>query len=422
MNNILVALIESSLAMLLFYSIYAIWLKKETFFTANRFYLLFTAAFSVLLPYINVTLFNSQSNNIVFYNVIQTITVTATGYEQSVLQKLSGWQWAGIIYFTGLFISISLFIVKLFKLASIIKNGQKLNSQGFNGKIMLINSNVPPFTFFDKIYINTKNYNQQQIQNIVAHEKVHVFGRHTFDSIFYQLLVIVFWFNPIVYRYRVSALANHEFLADSGAINSGIEPINYQVLLVEQASGINPLVLTSTFNSLIKKRLVMITKIKSSAIKKVKLFVLLPTCAAVFIVFACNKATETDTYQQNTQLITNPVTVNNATDTAVFIICDQMPEFDGGDLAIRDFIANSIVYPQQAKLQGIEGRVFVQFVVNQKGDVEQVKIVRGVHPALDEEAVRVISILPKWKPGMHKGKPVNVRFTVPINYQLKNKK
>ena len=75
-------------------------------------------------------------------------------------------------------------------------------------------------------------------------------------------------------------------------------------------------------------------------------------------------------------------------------------------------------YPQIAKENGIQGRVFVAFVVNQKGQVEQVKVVRGVDPALDREAVRVISNLPAWKPGSQRGKPVRVSFTVPINFQL----
>ena len=95
-----------------------------------------------------------------------------------------------------------------------------------------------------------------------------------------------------------------------------------------------------------------------------------------------------------------------------------MPEFPGGDLELRKYIAQNIQYPEIAKENGIQGKVFVQFVVNQKGEVEQVKVVRGVDPSLDKEAVRVIQSLPKWKPGSQRGKPVKVSFTVPINFQL----
>ena len=102
----------------------------------------------------------------------------------------------------------------------------------------------------------------------------------------------------------------------------------------------------------------------------------------------------------------------------VFFIVENMPEFPGGDLELRKHIAQNVSYPEIAKENGIQGRVFVQFVVNQKGKVEQVKIVRGVDPALDKEAIRVIKSLPAWKPGSQRGKPVRVSFTVPINFQL----
>lgn len=102
----------------------------------------------------------------------------------------------------------------------------------------------------------------------------------------------------------------------------------------------------------------------------------------------------------------------------VFFIVENMPEFPGGDLELRKQIAQSVQYPEIAKENGIQGRVFVQFVVNQKGKVEQVKVVRGVDPSLDKEAIRVIENLPDWKPGSQRGKPVKVSFTVPINFQL----
>ncbi len=102
----------------------------------------------------------------------------------------------------------------------------------------------------------------------------------------------------------------------------------------------------------------------------------------------------------------------------VFFIVENMPEFPGGDVELRKHIAQNIQYPEIAKENGIQGRVFIQFVVNQKGEVEQVKVVRGVDPSLDKEAIRVIQNLPKWTPGSQRGKPVRVSFTVPINFQL----
>lgn len=105
-------------------------------------------------------------------------------------------------------------------------------------------------------------------------------------------------------------------------------------------------------------------------------------------------------------------------DTQVFFIVEDMPEFPGGELALRQFIANSIKYPVIAQENGIQGRVYVTFVVDADGSVSDPRIARGVDPSLDKEALRVVSMLPKWKPGQQRGKPVRVSYTVPINFQL----
>lgn len=102
----------------------------------------------------------------------------------------------------------------------------------------------------------------------------------------------------------------------------------------------------------------------------------------------------------------------------VFVVVEHMPEFPGGDLALRKYIAEHVQYPEIAKENGLQGKVYIQFVINAKGEVEQVKVARGVDPALDKEAIRVVQGLPKWKPGSQSGKPVRVSYNVPINFQL----
>jgi len=102
----------------------------------------------------------------------------------------------------------------------------------------------------------------------------------------------------------------------------------------------------------------------------------------------------------------------------VFFIVEDMPEFPGGEMALRTFIANSIKYPVIAQENGIQGKVYVTFVVGKDGSVSNATIARGVDASLDKEALRVINTLPRWKPGKQRGKPVNVSYTVPINFQL----
>ena len=102
----------------------------------------------------------------------------------------------------------------------------------------------------------------------------------------------------------------------------------------------------------------------------------------------------------------------------IFVVVEEMPEFPGGELALRKYIAQAIKYPTIAQENGIQGKVFVNFVVDRDGSVSNAKIARGVDPSLDKEALRVVNGLPKWKPGKQRGKPVRVSYTVPISFQL----
>ncbi len=107
-----------------------------------------------------------------------------------------------------------------------------------------------------------------------------------------------------------------------------------------------------------------------------------------------------------------------AEESQVFFIVEDMPEFPGVELALRKFIANAIKYPVIAQENGIQGKVYVNFVVDKDGSITNAKIARGVDPSLDKEALRVVNSLPKWKPGMQRGKPVKVSYTVPISFVL----
>ncbi|MDA3880098.1 MAG: energy transducer TonB [Prolixibacteraceae bacterium] len=105
-------------------------------------------------------------------------------------------------------------------------------------------------------------------------------------------------------------------------------------------------------------------------------------------------------------------------DNGVFVIVEEMPVFPGGELALRRWISNNIDYPVIAAENGIQGKVYVTFVVDKDGSVSDARIARGVDPSIDKEALRVVNSLPKWKPGKQRGKPVRVSYTVPINFQL----
>ena len=102
-----------------------------------------------------------------------------------------------------------------------------------------------------------------------------------------------------------------------------------------------------------------------------------------------------------------------------FLFVEEMPEFPGGEKALLNYLATNVKYPVVAQENGIQGKVFVSFVIDENGSINNVSLLRGVDKSLDNEAIRVISSMPKWKPGKQRGKAVKVRFTVPIVFELK---
>ena len=102
----------------------------------------------------------------------------------------------------------------------------------------------------------------------------------------------------------------------------------------------------------------------------------------------------------------------------VFDVVEVMPQFPGGQIAMLKYIMENMKYPEQAMKEGIQGRVAVSFIVEKDGSISNVRPVLSVHPLLDKEAVRVVKSMPKWTPGKQNGKPVRVRFNVPIMFKL----
>ena len=101
-----------------------------------------------------------------------------------------------------------------------------------------------------------------------------------------------------------------------------------------------------------------------------------------------------------------------------FMVVEDMPEFPGGTAALLEYLRKNIKYPAVCRENNIQGRVLIQFVVNKDGSIVDPEVVKSVNPYLDKEALRVISTMPKWTPGKQRGKPVRVKFTVPVNFKL----
>ena len=117
-------------------------------------------------------------------------------------------------------------------------------------------------------------------------------------------------------------------------------------------------------------------------------------------------------------IATNVVVEEEMPEAHIFERVEQMPDFPGGSAALTAFLNNNIKYPPVAQENGISGRVVLQFVVNQDGSIVEIEVFRSIDSSLDKEAIRVVNLMPKWTPGEQRGKPVRVKFTLPIQFRL----
>ena len=156
----------------------------------------------------------------------------------------------------------------------------------------------------------------------------------------------------------------------------------------------------------------MMSSKKSSKSAAFKVLLPIAVTACLAVTFAnCN----------NSMLLSNDDKVNEKSFTnqdEPYVIVEEMPEFPGGDKALLMYIAENVKYPEEAKNKDIEGTVYLKFVVNAEGKVQDVNILRSVDPILDQEAVKVVENLPEWTPGHQGGKPVNVSMQIPIMFKL----
>ena len=154
----------------------------------------------------------------------------------------------------------------------------------------------------------------------------------------------------------------------------------------------------------------MISKINTIEIAKMKILtgVILSVCLIAILGCSQKKLTKSQNGQDTSEVIQEKV----------YVKVDQMPEFPGGEIGLRNYLNSSVKYPMEAQKNRIQGKVFVAFVIGNDGFVKNVKIVRGVDSFLDEESVRVVKSMPRWIPGREKGKAVAVAFTIPIGFML----
>jgi len=377
-----------------------------------------------MLPLITIHT-NNPVNLPLFGKTLSEVLIngTSTGPQSEAKDAFlsSGPQILMIIYLTGLLIFGGKFLADLSELILLIS---RKKSAGSN-IIRLNGLNSGGFSALGYIFINSK-LKSEDADEIIKHEQNHLKHCHSFDIVFIETIKILQWFNPFIHMFNRSLRAVHEFQADQGCLNKGIPVVIYQKLLMNQLFRSKAFSITNSFSNptLIKKRMIMMTKERSGTVANLKLLIVVPVIAIVMIAFSSCGGKTKQTETNNSEISPPPppppplYTVNGG-DTTWYEV-DLMPLFPGGDAALLKYITENTTYPQAAKENNIQGKVLVSFVVNENGKVNGASITKGVNTEIDAEALRVVNSLPSFeKPGLKDGKPVPVWYMVPITFALK---
>ena len=444
--------------LILFFVFYKVFLRQETFFQLNRVYLVAASLISFLIPLIQLEwvhqLFITQRVQQTIYATINPGFIYHVKPVENTPMTLG--EILSFVYLTGAIILLARFVFQLLKLKTQLK----------------VEITQTPFSFFNTLRVND---NLPGRDTVIAHEEVHVTQWHSADVLLIEAIMIINWFNPVVYLYRKAIKYVHEFIADRKVIQTGILKEEYALLLLSQTFGISPHQLTNTFfnQSLLKQRIKMLNQDESRRRGLLKYGLSAPLFVAMLIFSSAtiknsaliriiNKKTDqafaiTTVHLNNTpskateknklasperkivvknsqennlnevKLTTTSKIMASVIDSStmneaspVFSAVEINPTFPGGEVNLYRFLSANIHYPDKAKATNISGRVFIQFVVEKDGSLSNFKILRDPGAGLGAETERVLATSPKWSPGIQNGNQVRVQYTVPVNFSLEN--
>jgi TonB family protein len=350
-------------------------LRKETWFAARRGWLLAAAVISLILP----ALPGSTVAESTFTVTLPTVELQAGATTHAGTSALS--------HLIALHLAISLLLVLRLVVRSIramrLVRGPAQEACSFLGMARM-----------------PEHVHGPDADAMLHHERVHAEQLHTLDVLLLELLSALFWTNSL-WRLALRELRLvHEHAADAVARK---HHAHYDHLLLAHALGTRSDTLLHSFRSSnIKTRIAMLYNTRSPRNARPKLLMALPALLFCLVLTSWQAVP-----------LRLPASANSAP-----VHVDQQPEFPGGQEALMKYLGAEIKYPGTARKEKVEGTVYVGFTVMADGSITQANVKRGVHPDMDAEAVRVISGMPKWKPGMAHGKAVDVQLILPIAFKL----
>lgn len=369
--------------------------------TFRRGYLVLVSLFGLIFPFISFGNFQVpiQLNEITI-GAIQSIPLV------DVVLHSANREWFSVVYLVGFSFACLIIVLPYLRVWQMISKMPILENQSV--KIRLNKNDIPTFSFWNQICLHENDVDKEVI---VLHEKMHVKQVHSADKFVFDLLKIIFWFNPFVFWLEKSVSENHELLADEGVLeNQQVNRKQYAEMLLESVwrKSMNLPVTTFFKKGGLKKRVLHILNKNpkpNKTLMKYSPLLITAVLAISFFTAACTK----DSSGVADVMLDYEATV------------DVQPQFSStNDSAYMDFFQKNIKYPESAKSAGIEGRVVIEFIVDKTGKILNPKVVKSSgNTDIDAEGVRLIGTMPNWEPGKKGGENVSTLFTMPISFKLK---
>ncbi len=463
MTPLFIYYLKATIALALFYAFYRLMFDRDTFFGWKRTLLMGSIALSAVYPFIDISSWLEHNEPVkiavtYYVNTLPEFVVNAPQQNKWWnIPDLATAVW--LIYLAGIIIATIRLLIQLSSILNLRRKGHITSIHGI--QVIALTEQIAPFSFFQWIFINPEQHTSHELNEILAHEQTHVREWHSIDVIFSQLTCIVFWFNPFSWFTQRAIRQNLEYLADHRVIHSGYDSKGYQYHLLRLTHHTAAANLGNNFNvSELKKRIVMMNKQKSPSLFLTKYMLVIPLATVLVITNhaeALAKKVEKMTPLIIPQPTNNPIVINDqpehsslllkketpketllasvskenkaqvtelqsaksvTIDDEPFTVVEQMPQYPGGQDAMFKFLAQNLRYPVKAQQNGVQGMVILSFIVTKTGQINSIKIVRGVDPELDNEAMRVVKTMPIWIPGKQKGENVNVKYTLPVRFAL----
>lgn len=444
-------LIKINVALMLLYGFYRLTVSRDTFFGLRRLTLWLIYAVALMVPALNLEYWVRDTPT-----MVSMANVYADTFYPVVVVKAqaSGITWMDMllgIYWVGVAVLSLRLVWQLFSIIRLVVISRKQEVEGIT--VHLLKGDGSPFSFFRWVFMYPSTLEGRQLHEVMVHECTHVSGLHSLDTLFSELFSIACWFNPFAWLMKQEVRMNLEYLADESVLSDGNARKSYQYHLLGLAyrQPNESTKIANNFNLLpLKKRIKMMNKRRTSEIGKAKYLLFAPLAGVLLMVSNIESVAReigeqipevAEVQQKAEQALNADVAVANpmakaeaelkaeaktsdatapadTTKSVVYGIPETMPYFPGGNVLMLKYLADNIKYPASAVKAKKQGRVIVGFIVQKDGSITHAKIVRSIDPELDAEALRVVKGMPKWTPGTQLGKPVSVKYALPVKFSL----